>query len=101
MAVDKANLDKVYRRSGDIVNRQVLGDTLLVPIRGELADLQRIFALNPVARHIWDALDGERVLAAVRDSITAKFEVEPGQAEADLAEFIAQLSAAGLIVEVP
>lgn len=45
-------LDKVYRHSGDVVNRQILGDTLLVPVRGKLADLQRIFALNPVARHI-------------------------------------------------
>ena len=40
-------LDTIYQHSPDVVARQILGETLLVPIRGELADLQRIFALNP------------------------------------------------------
>jgi hypothetical protein len=93
-------LDAVYRRSTDVRDRQVLDETLLVPIRGELADLQRIFALNPVAQHIWSQLDGERDLAAIRDTIVARFEVEPAQAEADLMEFVAELSAAGLAAEV-
>jgi len=94
-------LATVYRRKADIVSRQVLGEALLVPIRGELADLQRIFALNPVAQHIWEQFDGEHDLAALRDGIVARFEVEPAQAEADLTDFIEQLAAAGLIAEVP
>jgi hypothetical protein len=94
-------LETIYRRSPDLIERRVLDEALLVPIGGELADLQRIFALNPVAQYIWAQLDGKRDLAAVRDGIVARFEVEPADAEADLAEFIAQLSAAGLIAEVP
>jgi hypothetical protein len=93
-------LEKVYRRSPDLIERRVLDEALLVPLRGDLADLQRIFALNPVAQYIWAQLDGEHDLAAVRDGMVARFEVEPAEAEADLAEFIAQLSAAGLIIEV-
>jgi hypothetical protein len=92
-------LNRVYCQSSNLVERQVLDETLLVPIRGELADLQRIFALNPVAQHIWLQLDGERDLAALRDGLVARFEVEPAQAEADLAEFLDQLCAAGLVVE--
>ncbi len=94
-------LDTVYRHSPDVIGRQILGETLLVPIRGELADLQRIFALNPVAQHIWEALDGAHTLAAVRDAVVAQFEVELAQAEADVIEFVDLLSAAGLIVEAP
>jgi hypothetical protein len=93
-------LETIYRRNLDVIGRQVLGETLLVPIRGELADLQRIFSLSPVAEHIWSLLDGQHDLAAVRDSLVAQFEVEPAQAEVDLIEFIAQLDAAGLITEV-
>jgi hypothetical protein len=94
-------LEAIYRRSPDLIARQVLDDTLIVPIRGDLANLQRIFALNPVAQHIWAQLDGEHDLAAVRDGMVARFETEPAQAEADLLEFIGQLSAAGLIAEIP
>jgi hypothetical protein len=93
-------LETVYRHSEDVIRRQVLGEALLVPIRGELADLQRIIALNAVADHIWTQLDGERDLAAVRDTVVARFEVAPDQAGADIAELIGQLSAMGLIVEV-
>jgi hypothetical protein len=93
-------LGTVYRRNTDVIGRQVLGETLLVPIRGELADLQRIFALNAVAEHIWSMLDGEHDLAAVRDSVVDRFEVEPVEAEADVTEFVEQLSAAGLIAKV-
>jgi hypothetical protein len=83
-----------------MIGRKILGETLLVPIRGELADLRRIFALNPVAQHIWEALDGVRDLARVCESIVVRFEVDPAQAEADVVEFVGQLSGAGLIVEV-
>ena len=92
-------LSTVYRRNSDVLGRQVLGETLLVPIRGELADLQRIFSLNPVAQHIWSMLDGEHDLAAVRDSLVTQFAVESSQAEADLLDFISQLRAASLISE--
>ena len=94
-------LGTIYRRKPDVVGRSVLGETLLVPIRGELADLQRIFALNPTAEYIWMQLDGAHDLAAVRDGLVARFEVEPARAQAELAEFIAQLSTSGLIAEVP
>ncbi len=92
--------DGVYRRSADLVTRQVLGETLVVPIRGELADLQRIFALNPVAQFIWSQLDGTKDLVAVRDGVVARFAVEPAQAEVDIVEFVAQLSEMSLITEV-
>lgn len=92
-------LSRVFKRNTDLRQREVLGETLLVPIRGELVELQRIFALNPVARHIWDHLDGQHDLSAVCAGVVAVFDVEPAQAEADLLEFADQLSAAGLIVE--
>lgn len=91
----------VYRRSPDVIERSLLEQTLLVPIRGELADLERVFALNAVAQHIWEQIDGERDLAALRDSVVARFEVDAARAEADVAELLAELSAAGLVVEVP
>jgi hypothetical protein len=92
-------LNRTYRRNADVVSRLVLGEALLVPIRGQLADLQRIFMLNPTAQYIWGQLDGERSLATICDSITAEYAVAPAQAEADLDELVAALAAAGLVAE--
>ncbi len=67
-------------------------------MKGQLAQLQQIFALNPVAAHVWDCLDGESDLAAVLDGIVHSFEVEPEVARSDLLELVDELNNAELIV---
>ncbi len=89
---------KVFRKAEQIVSREIAGETILVPIRGELADMQRVFWLNSVAEYTWHQLDGERSLGEILDGILAKFDVEREQAQADLQEFIAELLEEGLIV---
>ena len=91
--------DIVLAKRDEIVSREIAGETILVPIRGKLVDLQRIFSVNPVGAHIWQQLDGKRTLAEVRDSVLATFDVEEGRAEADLQEFVAELVEAELVEE--
>ena len=90
---------QLFRKSDALVTREIAGETLLVPMRGKLARLQRIFALNPVGAHIWEQLDGTRDLAAIHRSLVESFEVSPEQAEADLVEYVAMLRDAELIVD--
>jgi len=87
----------VFRRRGDHVTREVAGETIVVPIRGSLADLQRVFALNPVAACIWERLDGRRDLAAARDAVLERFDAPRQRVEADLLSFVDQALRAGLI----
>lgn len=82
-----------------MIARQIAGEMLLVPIRGDLAGMQRIFALDEVGECIWQQLDAETTLEAIRDAVLANFDVREEQAEADIQEFIAELLEAGLIVE--
>ncbi len=90
---------KVYIKNDDIVCRNIIGETILVPIRGNLADMQQIFTLNPLGAFIWDQLDGEKVLGDTRNAVLENFESEPDKVESDLLEFIEQIYAAGLIRE--
>lgn len=91
---------RVLRKRQEIVTRRVAGETLLIPIRGRLADLQRIFALDPVAEHVWERLDGSADLDAIRGSVLAAFDVGEEQAGRDIAEFVAALESAGLVESV-
>ena len=88
---------EVYKKKSDIVYRKVAGETILVPISGRLADMQRIFALNPVGEFIWDKLDGSRSLQQISDDIQRFFDVTGEEANADLEGFIAELLKEGLI----
>ena len=82
---------RAFKRTIDIVARKIAGETILVPITGKLADMQRIFALNPVAEFIWKQLDGNKKLGEIRDDILNHFDVEKEQAETDIQEFITDM----------
>lgn len=92
-------LDKVFRKNKDIVTRRITGELFIVPVRGKLADMQRIFTLNPVAEYIWDALDGHTRVEEIRKGIVSVFEVEETEAASDIDDFITELLKAELIRE--
>lgn len=92
--------NKIYKKSENVVHRKIGGGTLLVPIRGQLADMQKIFNLNPVAEDIWEQIDESRSLQDIRKNILENFEVEKEQADSDIIDFIHQLMDAELIEEV-
>ncbi len=94
------NLNSIYRKKEDIVTRQIADETLLVPIRSHLADMQRIYALNTVAEYIWQQLDGKRNLKEIHDGILTHFKVEKDRSSSDMMEFISQLMEASIIEEV-
>jgi len=91
---------RVFRRIEHVVTREIAGEFLLVPIKGRLADLQQIFAVNEVGRFIWEQLDGRRDLAQLHAALLYRFDVTPAQAQADLGDFIRHLWAAELLEEV-
>lgn len=90
---------KIYIKNDDIVCRNIIGETVLVPIRGNLADMQQIYTLNSMGAFIWEQLDGKRDLAATRKAVLNNFESENDQVETDIFEFIQQIQEAGLIRE--
>jgi len=92
--------DRVFKKNHDILMRTVAGETILVPIRGRIADMQRIFTLNPVGVFIWGQLTGELTLAEIQARICDEFEVTPEESQADLQDFVAGLLSAGLVEEV-
>jgi hypothetical protein len=96
---DSAFWAAVYRRDVNVIAREIAGETLLVPIRGNLAAMQRIYTLNNVGAFIWGYLDGVRSLAEARDSLLERFEVEREQVDRDVTEFIHEVREAGLIEE--
>ncbi len=88
-----------YRRRDEVLARRIAGEAMLVPIRGELARLQCIFALSPVGEYIWGLLDGRKSLSDIVNAIVAEFDVDPATAQADALEFLGRLRAEDLIEE--
>jgi len=86
-----AELDKIYRRNDNFVFRQIEGEMILVPIRGNIGDLDCIYSLNPVGALVWEHLDGSQDLGAIKNRIAAEYDVADDKAETDLLSFIDEM----------
>jgi hypothetical protein len=89
--------NKAYRTSESLVTRKIAGQLFIVPISGELANMQRMFALTTVGERIWQLIEGRKSLAEIRETIVREYDVEAEQAESDIKEFVGNLLDAGLI----
>jgi hypothetical protein len=91
---------KVYRATSDVVTRKVGDESVIVPVRSHVADLDAVVTLNPVGARIWELMDGSRDLAAIAGAICEEYEVEPETAQADVDEFVRSLEEAKLVERV-
>lgn len=90
----------VYRCRDKLVTREIVGETIIVPISGELADLQRVYALNETGGFVWRHLDGVTALESIQQALTEAFNIGKHDAWADIAELVSDLDQAGLIEKV-
>jgi len=86
-----AELEKIYRRNDNFVFRQIEGETVLVPIRDNVGDLDCIYSLNSVGALVWEHLDGSQDLGAIKNRIAAEYDVADDKAETDLLAFINEM----------
>lgn len=92
--------NKVYRKKDEIVARKIADETILVPIRGKLADMQRIFSLNPVAEFIWTHIEKEIPVEKILNLVIHEFDVEEKEAKEDLVALIDDFLTENLIEQV-
>lgn len=78
----------------DLAWRRVGGELFIVDAAGS-----RLHGLNGPAAVIWEGLAAGKDEAGLVAALTAEFDVAPAGAAADLAEFMKQLAAAGLLRE--
>ncbi|HEX8619658.1 MAG TPA: PqqD family protein [Thermoanaerobaculia bacterium] len=90
----------VYRQSSDVVCRQVGLESILVPIRHNVGNLDFVYTLSPVAARIWSLLDGTRSAEAIAHELCNEFDVAPETAAADVSELLTDLAGASLIQQV-
>jgi hypothetical protein len=84
-------------KRGEYVCRQIAGEAIVVPIRGQMADLEAIYNLNETAAFIWGRIDGATSVDQIVEAVCGEFEATPEKAREDTLEFLGGLEQAGLI----
>jgi len=90
------SLDARYVRDESVVARLIGQEFLLVPTRGNVAEMDHIFVLNPVAARIWELLDGKRTIAEIGALICDEFDVDLASVGRDVVEFLDKLLSVGI-----
>ena len=92
--------DDIFIASDNIVKRKIADEIILVPISGNLANMQRLFTINEIGECIWRKLDGKHTIDAIRLELLDLYEVDETRLDEDIYEFIKKLFKDGLIQKV-
>ncbi|HYM62339.1 MAG TPA: PqqD family protein [Thermoanaerobaculia bacterium] len=88
---------RVFAKSGEFVLRNVGRESVLVPIRNRVGDLDSVFTLTPVAARIWELIDGRTAVDAIAARVCDEYDVTEDVAMRDLVELLEGLEAAQLV----
>jgi len=86
-----------YKKENDFVTRNIKGETIIVPVKGHVSDLDSIYTLDEVGTFIWQFLDGQTSIKQIVKTVCNEYDISPEEAEKDIIELVGSLEKAGLI----
>jgi hypothetical protein len=84
-------------KAKELVTREIAGETIIVPIRNQAADLESVYTLNETATFVWQKLDGAVTVNQVAELLCYEYDVPPEVARADALDLVTTLRAEGLL----
>jgi NifB/MoaA-like Fe-S oxidoreductase len=94
-------LHSCFVKDTRIVTRCIAGETVIVPVRNDVANLDSIFTLNEVGTSIWNLINGSTSVNKIIQQITEEYDISEIEVTEDLFAFLQKLEAADLIHLVP
>ena len=92
-----ASVTHLPRRSEGYVTRVVGDETVVVPVRAGVANLEAIFTMNAVGTAIWRQIDGTTTAQGLAQRLCDEFAVSPAEALADVTDYLNLLASKGLL----
>lgn len=84
---------------GEFVVRQIMNDTVAVPVGQTAKEFNGMILLNDVSKVLWEALTSGATTEEITDTITEQFAVSQEDANADILEFLDKLRNLQLLEE--
>jgi hypothetical protein len=84
---------------GEFVVRQVMDNTVAIPVGQAALQLNGMILLNDVSKIIWEALEQDADLETIVTAVTDVFEVSAAEARTDILDFIEKLRKMQLLDE--
>jgi hypothetical protein len=85
------DLKTLYNMKPKFVARAVGNEMILVPLSGNVAQMNELFTMNETARFIWENTNESTTLADLETLMTEEFDIDSKTAKEDIEKFLAHL----------
>ena len=82
------DIQQLYRIKSKFVTRAVGNELIIVPLSGNVAQMNELFTLNETAKLIWENLDQNASLESMQTLLTETFDVDKTTALNDVESFL-------------
>lgn len=87
---------QVFVRSQSVVSRHIGGETLIVPVRGNVGDLASIYSFNEIGSLLWRLLEIPKNITELLAVVEREYDVDSETARQDVERFLGDMLSAGL-----
>jgi len=81
-------LNQKPSRSPSVVTRKTGDEYIIVPVTGNIADMDSIFILNETGAFIWEQIDGAKSVEEIIGLVVDEFEIDRETATNDVLDFL-------------
>ena len=92
-------MEKKFIRNPNFIFRKIVDETILVPIRQNVAELNCIYSLNEVGSFLWQKLAEPQDLSTLQSAVLIEFDASAEQVAADVSQFLSELTDFGAVEE--
>jgi hypothetical protein len=89
--------EKVFKKSKDVVTRDIEGQVIIMPLCKSLNELKCVYTLNKGAALVWELINGKNSLADIKKALLNKFHVNEDVVNKQLVELIKDLRSVKVI----
>ena len=93
-------LERIYTKSRDLVEREIEGEIIIVPLTSGIGDLEdELFSLNKVGKDVWARIDGKKPVRNIVEELLELYQGDREKLTTDVLGFLAELEKRKLVVE--
>ena len=90
-------MEEHMKLKGEFILREIMGETIAIPIGDSLLNFNGMLCLNEVGEEIWKGLQAGKSKEQILDGILDEFDVTREEAVADLDSFLNMLKESDLL----
>ncbi len=89
--------DERFMRNPDFIFRKVIEETILVPVRMNVAEMDCIYTLNEIGAFIWEQLETPLSFPQLQQAMLEEYDVPAEVLDTDLQTFLDELLSIGAV----